>query len=118
VGLSLSHSSLLFDCDLFAVTLSCLLATTGVVLAASSWWSLPTGLARRHISDCGPRVVLKRPLSGTAGQRGKEAEPPTISTALDRRTLAQRNDAPLGCFLGWRFWLCRKLKYCCFLTVQ
>jgi hypothetical protein len=41
-----------------------------------------------------------------------------ISTALDRRTLAQRSDAPLGCFFGWRFWLCRKLQYRCFLTVQ
>jgi hypothetical protein len=29
----------------------------------------------------------------------------------DRRTSAHVSDAPLGCFLGWRFWLCRKLKH-------
>src|SRR2546430_13243433 len=25
--------------------------------------------------------------------------------------------ALLGCFLGWRFWLCRKLKHRCLLTL-
>src|SRR5215467_5428177 len=33
----------------------------------------------------------------------------------DRRTSAHVNSAPLGCFLGWRFWLCRKLKHRCLL---
>src|SRR5258708_37695090 len=33
----------------------------------------------------------------------------------DRRTSAHVSDAPLGCFLGWRFWLCRKLKHRCLL---
>src|SRR5262249_37322272 len=29
----------------------------------------------------------------------------------DRRTSAHVSSALLGCFLGWRFWLCRKLKH-------
>src|SRR5438876_2531050 len=33
----------------------------------------------------------------------------------DRRTSAHVSDAPLGCFLSWRFWLCRKLKHRCLL---
>src|SRR5262245_489967 len=36
-------------------------------------------------------------------------------TPDDRRTSAHVNSAPLGCFLGWRFWLCRKLKHRCLL---
>jgi hypothetical protein len=35
----------------------------------------------------------------------------------DRRTSAHVSDAPLGRFLGWRFWLCRKLKHRCLLTL-
>ena len=35
----------------------------------------------------------------------------------DRRASAHVSDAPLGCFLGWRFWLCRKLKHRCLLTL-
>jgi hypothetical protein len=36
----------------------------------------------------------------------------------DRRTSADVNDAPLGCFLDWRLWLCRKLKHRCLLTLE
>jgi hypothetical protein len=36
----------------------------------------------------------------------------------DRRTSAHVSDAPLCYFLGWRFWLCRELKYRCFLTLD
>jgi hypothetical protein len=36
----------------------------------------------------------------------------------DRRTSAHVSDAPLGCFLGWRFWLCRKLEHSCLLTLE
>jgi len=35
----------------------------------------------------------------------------------DRRTSAHVTDAPLCCFLGWRFWLCRKLEHRCLLTL-
>jgi hypothetical protein len=34
-----------------------------------------------------------------------------------RRASAHVSDAPLGCFLGCRFWLCRKLKHGCLLTL-
>src|SRR6516164_11730206 len=36
----------------------------------------------------------------------------------DRRTSAHVSDAPLGCFLGWRFRPCRKLKHRCLLTLM
>jgi hypothetical protein len=36
----------------------------------------------------------------------------------DWRASAHVSDAPLGCFLGWRFWLCRKLKHRCLLTLE
>jgi hypothetical protein len=32
-------------------------------------------------------------------------------------TLAHVRDAPLDFFLGWRFWLCRKLEHRCFLAL-
>jgi hypothetical protein len=35
-----------------------------------------------------------------------------------RRASAHVSDAPLGYFLGWRFWLCRKLKHRCLLTLD
>jgi hypothetical protein len=35
----------------------------------------------------------------------------------DRRTSAHVTDAPLCCFLGWRFWTCRKLERRCLLTL-
>jgi hypothetical protein len=35
----------------------------------------------------------------------------------NRRSSAHVSDAPLGCLLGWRFWLCRKLKHGCLLTL-
>jgi hypothetical protein len=50
-------------------------------------------------------------------------EPPAAPAALgfilpdDRRASAHVSDALLGCFLGWRFWLCRKLKHRCLLTL-
>jgi hypothetical protein len=52
----------------------------------------------------------------------RSAEPPAMPAARgfipdDRRTSAHVSDAPLGCFLGWRFWLCRKLKHRCLLTL-
>jgi hypothetical protein len=36
----------------------------------------------------------------------------------DRRASAHVSDAPLDCFLGWRFWLCRKLEHRCLLTLD
>src|SRR6266478_4888096 len=50
----------------------------------------------------------------------RSAEPPAMPAARgfipdDRRTSAHVIDALLGCFLGWRFWLCRKLKHRCLL---
>jgi hypothetical protein len=50
----------------------------------------------------------------------RSAEPPAMPTARgfipdNRRTSAHVSDAPLGCFLAWHFWLCRKLKYRCLL---
>jgi hypothetical protein len=52
----------------------------------------------------------------------RSAEPPAMPAARgfipdDRRTSAHVSDAPLGCFLGLRFWLCRKLKHRCLLTL-
>jgi hypothetical protein len=35
----------------------------------------------------------------------------------DRRTSADVSDTPVGCFLGQRFWLCRKLKHGCLLVL-
>jgi hypothetical protein len=51
-----------------------------------------------------------------------QAEPPALPAARgfvpdDRRVSAYVNDTPLGYFLGWRFWLCRKLKHRCLLTL-
>jgi hypothetical protein len=48
--------------------------------------------------------------------------PPQMSAARglfpnDRRASAHVSDAPLGRFLGWRFWLCRKLKHRCLLAL-
>jgi hypothetical protein len=39
-----------------------------------------------------------------------------MPTALIGGRLAHVRDAPLRCFLGWRFWLCRKLEHGCLLT--
>jgi hypothetical protein len=36
----------------------------------------------------------------------------------DRRTSAHVRDAPLRYFLGWRFWLCRKLEHRCLLILE
>ena len=52
----------------------------------------------------------------------RSAEPPAMPAARgfipdDRRTSAHVSDALLGGFLGWRFWLCRKLKHRCLLTL-
>jgi hypothetical protein len=35
----------------------------------------------------------------------------------DRRASAHVSDAPLGRFLGWCFWLCRKLEHRCLLAL-
>jgi hypothetical protein len=53
---------------------------------------------------------------------GKEAARERAARTLVRqftrgRMSADINDARLGCFLGWRFWLCRKLKHGCLLTL-
>src|SRR6266436_3850845 len=51
------------------------------------------------------------------------AEPPAVTAARgfipdDRRPSANVNDTPLRYLLGWRFWLCRKLKHRCLLTLE
>jgi hypothetical protein len=65
-------------------------------------------------------------LSGSVvalSDQAEEAEPPVMPTAPgfisdNRRASAHVRDALLGCFLGWRFWLCRKLKHRCLLTLE
>jgi hypothetical protein len=55
-----------------------------------------------------------KPLAGAAPIRST----PRLFWCVIRRISADVNDAPVGYFLGWRFWLCRKLKHRCLLTLD
>jgi hypothetical protein len=84
----------------------------GPGLATAECWSADDSWHHNAAKNC----AWVQFLPGNGGHHHHLAY--AISTALDRRTLTQRSDAPLGCFFGWRFWLCRKLKYRGLLTVQ
>jgi hypothetical protein len=78
-----------------------------------------SALAADRLAPLGP-ISACRPPRGRPRLRGRPlAAAPAASGFIpdDRRTSAHVSDAPLGCFLGWRFWLCRKLKHRCLLTL-
>jgi hypothetical protein len=71
--------------------------------------------AHRHVG-CPPKSRLVKPVPALPSPL---AAAPAASGFIpdDRRASAHVSDALLGCFLGWRFWLCRKLKHRCLLTL-
>jgi hypothetical protein len=87
---------------------------------SAGWFGLPAGQLLEGPRACGSRHGLLH--RAAAIVLAAVAEPPAMPAARgfipdDRRTSAHVSDAPLGCFLGWRFWLCRKLKHRCLLTL-
>jgi hypothetical protein len=79
----------------------------------------PMSDARRTIRRLAPLAPPAQPVGLRGVGRGYEvaARPAPAASGLFRRASADVSDALLGCFLGWRFWLCRKLKHCCLLTL-
>ena len=78
----------------------------------------PAMLTALVVQSRDPTNVSRR-MRGRPRLRGRRSPPRRRLVVLfrDRRASAHVSDALLGSFLGWRFWLCRKLKHRCLLTL-